>query len=52
MDIIRLSNPATASLYQPLSPYTSPVITLFIAIILGMRLKRNINKIEVLTMIW
>ncbi len=33
-------------LYQPLSPYTLPVITLFIAIILGMRLKRNIQKIE------
>ncbi|WP_446893419.1 ATP-binding protein [Acinetobacter sp. NS4_7] len=46
VDVFRLSNAATASLYQPLSPYTSPVITLFIAIILGMRLKRNIQKIE------
>lgn len=46
VDVVHLGNAETASLYQPLSPYTSPVITLFIALILGMRLKRNIQKIE------
>lgn len=46
VDVLRLSNASTASLHQPLSSYTSPVITLFIAIILGMRLKRSIKKIE------
>lgn len=30
----------------PLSPYTSPLITLFIVVILGARLNRNIKKIE------
>lgn len=31
---------------NPLSPYTSPIITLFIVVILGARLNRNIQKIE------
>lgn len=30
----------------PLSPYSSPVITLFVVVILGTRLTRNIEKIE------
>lgn len=31
---------------MPVSPYTSPIITLFIVVILGARLNRNIQKIE------
>ncbi len=32
--------------FTPLSPFTSPIITLFIVVILGARLNRNIQKIE------
>ena len=32
--------------HQPLSPYTSPVITFFIVIILATRLDKNIKKIQ------
>lgn len=31
---------------QPLSPYTSPIISFFVVVILGARLTRNIKKIE------
>lgn len=32
--------------FSPLSPYTSPIITLFVVLILGTRLNRNILRIE------
>lgn len=31
---------------QPLSPYSSPIITFFVVVILGTRLTRNVKKIE------
>ena len=31
---------------QPLSPYTSPIISFFVVVILGARLTRNVKKIE------
>lgn len=32
--------------FSPLSPYTSPVITFFVVLILGLRLNKNLTKIE------
>ena len=45
-DLLLLSGGIIVKELQPLSPYTGPVITFFIVIILGSRLARNVKKIE------
>lgn len=45
LDIALLAAPFDTDL-QPLSPYTSPVVTLFIALILGIRTTKSMQKIE------
>ncbi|MGE8558696.1 MULTISPECIES: sensor histidine kinase [unclassified Acinetobacter] len=44
-DLLLLSS-AMESDTRPLSPYTSPIITFFVVVILGARLAHNVKKIE------
>jgi len=45
LDILLLLSESTADA-RPLSPYSSPIITFFVVVILGTRLTRNVKKIE------
>lgn len=45
IDLIML-NQTQVNEFSPLSPYTSPIITLFVVLIMGTRLNRNVRKIE------
>nr|WP_180138329.1 ATP-binding protein [Acinetobacter sp. YH12043] len=45
IDLIILGQTAVSE-FSPLSPYTSPIIILFVVLIMGTRLNRNIKKIE------
>ncbi|NNH39325.1 sensor histidine kinase [Acinetobacter terrae] len=45
IDILLLLSESTADA-RPLSPYSSPIITFFVVVILGTRLTRNVKKIE------
>lgn len=45
VDLIILSQTAISD-FSPLSPYTSPIITLFVVLIMATRLNRNVRKIE------
>ena len=45
IDLIML-NQTKVNEFSPLSPYTSPIITLFVVLIMGTRLNRNVRKIE------
>ena len=45
IDLIML-NQTKINEFSPLSPYTSPIITLFVVLIMGTRLNRNVRKIE------
>ena len=45
-DLLLLSGEVVVKDVRPLSPYTGPIITFFMVIILGSRLARNVKKIE------
>ncbi|WP_249409220.1 ATP-binding protein [Acinetobacter sp. SFB] len=45
VDILFLLSESTSDA-RPLSPYTSPIIIFFVVVILGVRLTRNVKKIE------
>lgn len=51
IDLIILGQRAVSE-FSPLSPYTSPIIILFVVLIMGTRLNRNIKKSKNLIRSW